>query len=493
MTYGSQNEVVAFLSALDGGAMSVVATHISIVVVCRTRAFKLKRAVVFPYLDFSSPQKRLAMCEREAALNRRTAPALYLGARRITRAAGGALAFGGAGDLVDAVVEMRKFDEDALFDRLAASGRLTKEMIEALAQTIAAFHDSAEVDRERGGLSGMARVVALNADSCREARLADAPELDARAALLEETLRSHGALLDARRAHGKIRRCHGDLTLRNICLLDRAPTPFDCLEFSDELATIDVLYDLAFLLMDLWRARRRDFANLALNRYLDHCDETDGLPLLPLFMSLRAMIRAHVDAARDCRVEARAYYDLAGELLRAPAPRIVAIGGLSGAGKSSVAAHLAPELGAAPGARVVNSDRLRKQMFGVAPTARLPQTAYASEVSARVYASMFDEARRVAKSGWPAIVDAVFDRLEDREAIEGIARGLDVPFHGFWLDAGLEQRAARVDARRNDVSDATREVLLRQIEQETGAIQWARIDAARDRATIVADIKRRME
>ena len=493
MSFGAQDEVVAYLSSLDGGASGVVSTHISIVVLGRTRAFKLKREVVFPYLDFSTPQKRLAMCEREVALNRRAAPTLYLGARRITREADGALAFEGAGGLVDAVVEMRKFDEDALFDRLAAAGRLTKEMIEALAQAIAAFHDAAEVDCGRGGLAGMARVVELSAKSSREAPLADAPALDERAARLEDALRLNGALLEARRAQGKIRRCHGDLTLRNICLLDGAPTLFDCLEFSDELATIDVLYDLAFPLMDLWRANERGLANLALNRYLDLSDETDGLPLLPLFMSLRAMIRAHVNAAQEKRIDARAYFDLAGELLRAPAPRVIAIGGLSGSGKSSVAARLAPHVGAAPGARVVNSDRLRKQMCGVAPTARLPQEAYASEVSARVYARLFDEARRVAASRWPVIVDAVFDRREDRDAIGRIARELDVPFQGYWLDAGLEQRAARVDARRNDVSDATREVLMRQLEQETGAIRWTRIDAARHVQAIVEDIQSRME
>ncbi len=383
-----------------------------------------------------------------------------------------------------------EFDEDALFDRLAAAGRLTKEMIEALAQAIAAFHDAAEVDSGRGGLAGMARVVELSAKSARETGLADAPALDERAARLEEALHAHGALLETRRAQGKIRRCHGDLTLRNICLLDGAPTPFDCLEFSDELATIDVLYDLAFPLMDLWRANERGLANLALNRYLDLSDETDGLPLLPLFMSLRAMIRAHVNAAQDKRVDARAYFDLAGELLRAPAPRVIAIGGLSGAGKSSVAARLAPHVGAAPGARVVNSDRLRKKMFGVAPAARLPQEAYASEVSARVYALMFEEARRVAASRWQVIVDAVFDRPEDRDAIETIARDSNVPFNGFWLDAGLEQRAARVETRRNDVSDATREVLMRQLEQETGAI---RMDAHRRRARCASDCRRHPE
>lgn len=488
MTFGAQDETVAFLSRLDGGVREIVTTHISIVVLCETRAFKLKRETTLPYIDLATPQKRLDLCEREVALNRRTAPALYRGVRRVTREANGALAFDGDGEFVDAVVEMRRFDHEDAFDRLAAARRLTRDMIERLAATIARSHDGAPANFAGGGGDAMARVIAMNEASARAALLASNEALERRMRAERGALASLGPLLDSRRAAGKVRLCHGDLTLRNICLLDGEPTPFDCLEFSDELATIDVLYDLAFLLMDLWRANERDLANLALNRYLDRRDETDGLPLLPLFMSLRAMIRAHVAASQSRREEARDYFDLAGELLRPAAPRVVAIGGRSGSGKSSVAARLAARIGAPPGARVVNSDRLRKEMFCVAPSGRLPQAAYAPEISKEVYRRMFAAAKRAAASPWAVIVDAVFDRPQDREAAQSIARERGVPFHGFWLEADLERRAARVDARVGDVSDATRDVLAAQMRRDVGELRWTTIDAARDLTAVADDI-----
>ena len=256
----------------------------------------------------------------------------------------------------------------------------------------------------------MRRVVLLNEKSLRDFPPAPRGDIEAHDARLRALLQTHGPLLDARHARGKTRHCHGDLTLRNICVVDGAPTPFDCIEFSDELAAIDVLYDLAFLLMDLHRVGEGGLANFALNRYLDWRDECDGLGLLPFFMSLRATIRAHIGAAQNKPDEARRYFDLARELARDGAPCLIAIGGYSGSGKSSVAAALAPLIGAAPGARTLSSDRLRKRLHGAEPTRRLPKEAYASEVSARVYGEMMIEAGRVARAGWPVVVDAVFDR-----------------------------------------------------------------------------------
>jgi len=278
--------------------------------------------------------------------------------------------------------------------------------------------------------------------------------------------------------------------MRNICLLDGVPTPFDCLEFSDELASIDVLYDLAFLLMDLCRVGKGALANLALNRYLDWRDEIDGLRLLPFFMSLRATIRAYVAAQQPNPKEAIAYFDLAHALVQDGAPCVIAIGGYSGSGKSSIAAELAPLIGPAPGARTLNSDRLRKKLFGAEPTERLPTEAYTGEISERVYARMFEEAARVVAASWPVVVDAVFDLPQSRAEIEQVAKDAGVPFHGFWLDADIGARLARVDIRQNDPSDATREVLLRQMQRGPGAIGWTQIDASRGLDVIVKEIAR---
>lgn len=485
MRFGAQDESVAFLAAQDGGIEKIIATHISVVLLGATRAYKLKRAVSFPFLDFSTPQLRAQMCARELRLNAPLASGLYLGVARITREKDGALAMDGAGELVDAVVVMRRFADDALFDKMAQDGALTKPLIETLARKIAQAHGQTEPDLATGASAAMRKALEATLANLVAAAPAPADEIDAHAAQLRAALEAQADLLDARKAKGAVRACHGDLTLRNICLHNGEPTPFDCLEFSDELATIDVFYDLAFLLMDLLRVGAHDLANLALNRYLDARDESDALPALPLFLSLRATIRAHVEATQGHTALGRAYFDLARRLLEPPRSGVIAIGGLSGAGKSSVAAALAPRLGSV-GARILNSDRIRKKLFGAQPTDRLPKAAYASDVSERVYREMFEEAARVAQTGWPVIVDAVFDRPQDRDAIARVAQTAGAPFFGLWLDVDLARRVGRVENRRNDVSDATPDVLRMQMEKATGAIDWTRIDAAQDIATIIA-------
>ncbi|QGM96486.1 AAA family ATPase [Methylocystis parvus] len=476
-----QKDVIAFLATRLRATQTIV-THISTVLLSQDRVYKLKRSVHLPYLDFSTPELRAAMCAREVALNRRFAPALYLGLRCVTREADGNLTLDGSGAFVESVVEMRRFPDDALFDDMARERRLTKEMIERLARRIAAAHEAAAPDFARGGAASMRAIIESMETSLRQAPPAPMEEIDAHLAALRRALAENAALIDARRQAGKVRPCHGDLNLRNVCLFEGEPTPFDCIEFSDDISTIDVLYDLAFLLMDLWRVGLPALANLALNRYLDARKEKEeeGLPLLALFMSLRAAIRAHVEASQQHADVARDYFNLSRALLAPAQGVVIAIGGFSGSGKSSAAAALAPLLTPAPGARIFNSDRLRKELFGAASTDRLPPKAYRSDVSEKVYREMFDAAERVAKIGWPVVVDAVFDRPEDRAAIEAAAQMAGAPFFGFWLDLDLPQRLARVDARVNDVSDATREVLQAQMTKETGEIAWLRVNAGRE-------------
>ncbi|MDE2362447.1 MAG: AAA family ATPase, partial [Hyphomicrobiales bacterium] len=261
------------------------------------------------------------------------------------------------------------------------------------------------------------------------------------------------------------------------------------------------LYDLAFLLMDLCHRGRDDLANLVFNRYLDENDELGGAPALPFFMAVRASIRAHVTATQargepdaderaQARVEAQAYFDLAERLLAPRATGLVAIGGFSGSGKSSLAAALAPALGPAPGARIVSSDRIRKRMHGVHALQKLPQEAYAPEISERVYAQMRVEAARALASGCAVVADAVFDRKPLAEAIENVARDARVPFTGLWLEAARDALAARVAARRNDPSDASVSVLDAQIRRADPHPAWRRLDAGQSPAQMLATARR---
>jgi uncharacterized protein len=355
----------------------------------------------------------------------------------VSCAANGRIGFGTEGCVKDWVVVMRRFDQAALFDELAKNGRLNASLMTELADHIAAFHCGAEPRPDHGGAAALAAVAETN-HSClmaaRDAGFAAERIIEVRQRSLER-LAAITTLLDRRRAAGKVRRGHGDLHLRNVCLFEGRPTLFDCLEFSDELGSVDVLYDLAFLLMDLEHRGLADFANLVLNRYLDLTDQDDGLAAMPLFLSSRAAIRAHVTAAameraaqpaakQEMGAEARSYLDLSIALLQPRSCRVVAIGGLSGTGKSTLAAALAPSLGA----RVLRSDVTRKRLFDVAPETRLPASAYTPQVSRRVYRTLRRKATEALAAGYSVIIDAVSLKPEERQSLLAVAEGAGVPF-----------------------------------------------------------------
>ncbi|MEK7246347.1 MAG: phosphotransferase, partial [Pseudomonadota bacterium] len=248
----TQAEAVAFLSqpgTYGAGVADVrrIETHISVVFLAGTRAFKLKKAVRYPYLDFSTLEKRRAACEAEIAVNRRAAPTIYRGVVRLARGPGGELSLGGEGVPVEWLVEMARFDEDGLFDRLIRAGALDRHRIEELAETVAGFHRGAEQRHDADSAAGLAETIAGNAASMAgPAGDAFAAEAIARLKEMSDTLLATlRPLLDRRRERGLVRRCHGDLHLGNICLIDGRPVLFDAIEFNETFAVIDVLYDAA--------------------------------------------------------------------------------------------------------------------------------------------------------------------------------------------------------------------------------------------------------
>ncbi len=494
----TESEIIALLAAGWEGAATPtrrIDTHGARVFIGPTEAIKIKRPVALRYMDFSTREKRHAACRREIEINQLFAPDLYLGLVTITREAEGRLALDGQGPVLELGVRMRTFPSDAGLDHIAAQGPLDPELALTLGDTVAALHQSAPLAapgtgrplaliRERLLASARARQDVLGVAAVDDLEQATATQL-AHAA----------AILDASRAAGTTRRCHGVLHLGNIVLWHGKPTPFDAIEFDEDLATIDPLYDLAFLLMDLVQRDQRPAATLVLNRYLWRlgptalADQTwDALRALPLALSLRALVRAVVAVDRgrapDGTVEASAmadahrYLATACELARPPPPRLVAIGGLSGTGKSTLAAALAPSLGAAPGAIHLRSDVERKGLFGVAPETRLGPNGYTPDVTVRTYAMVLDKAARALAAGHSVIVDAVFARADERAALEAVATRCAVPFHGIWLEAHPDTLAARVAARTGDASDATVDVLQRQLALGAGAGSWHLTDAS---------------
>ena len=469
-----------------------IETHASYVFLAGGFAYKMKRAVKYPFLDFSTLERRESACRNELRINRRTAPQLYLEVVPVTEGADVGFRLGGEGKPVEWLLVMRRFAQDSLLDAAAAEGRLSIESMGPLAKAIAVFHASADrILTQDQAVRPFARIIADN-----ESEIAAGPDVFAPEAAAELARRTRQAfealvpLLRKRAQDGYVRHCHGDLHLRNIVEIDGAPVLFDAIEFDDSLATIDVLYDLAFLLMDLGKRGLGPHANAALNAYLNQSESGNllGLEALPFFLSLRATIRAKVDLLRAARVaareaasvreEARAYFDLARSLFAPALPRLIAIGGLSGSGKSAVARALAPQLARFPGAVIVRSDMERKRLFGVPPEERLSAEAYTQSVSDQVYAMCRKRAALALAAGWPVILDAVHARPEERDAVAALAAAHGASFTGLWLEASASLMRERVAQRRGDVSDATPEVVEAQLAYDLGAMEFDRIDAS---------------
>ncbi len=462
----------------------------AVVFLAAADVYKVKRAVKFPFMDLSTLDKRREACKAEIEVNREFAPQIYLSALPITRR-GRALAFGGDGEIVEWVVHMRRFDENATLDRLVDRGGVSDAAIDKLALAIRQMHARAplrdaaraahmlETYIEQNDVAFVQWPDLFNPPTARklthDSRLAFA--------IVRPVLLKRGEL-------GFVRRCHGDLHLRNIALIEGEPTLFDAVEFSDEIATGDVLYDLAFLLMDLEERGLRAAANRVFNRYLapEPPDALTGLVALPLFLSLRAAIRAKVEAAGAERLEgerregarslARRYFDRAVQFLAHAPPRLVAIGGLSGVGKSALSLALAPEIGRAPGALWLRSDVERKAMFGVEETDRLPASAYASDVTRDIYRRLIDKARIALRAGQAVLIDATFATAGERGAAASVAAEGGVPFTGLFLEAPLATRLERVGSRRADASDADVDVARRQTADPLREKGWAALAAS---------------
>lgn len=496
-----QSDVIEFLGdpathGLGPGEVAHIRTHISDLFLADTRVYKTKRALRYAFVDFTTLESRRDACEQEVTLNRRTAPELYLGVVAIRRSPDGRLTLDrpdepGTGTPVEWAVAMQRFDETQTLDHRAARGELGTTEIDALVDQVVALHTGAKPHYGAfGGAAGLAALIDENVEDMAGLRDILPPS---RASALCDAARTaltrNEALLDARKAAGYVRRCHGDLHLGNAVLWRGRPVLFDCIEFSERIATIDIAYDLAFLLMDLEVRGLRTLANRTFGRYFGRMGGTDALAAMPLMLSLRAAVRAKVTAMTAAgepdKARKQADFERANSLLDAaqrflapgPGPRLVAVGGLSGTGKTRLGGAFAPLLGRAPGALHVRSDVIRKRLADITPEQHLPPASYTPEMSRTVYRTMLDDAAPALAAGYPVVLDAVFADPDERHAAEELARSRNVPFTGLWLDAPLATLKGRVSARTGDASDATASVVERQMTYDTGTVSWHRIGA----------------
>ncbi len=500
-------------SADDGAKPILHETHGAVVLLAGDRAFKIKKPVGFAYMDFSTLEKRRYAAEREVAINRRTAPETYLGVGAVV-ARGTRWRFvedleqtDPEERLVEPVVVMRRFAEDGLLDHVARSqGALSAEICDALAFEVADFHARARCHRAVAGSRRVADVLEINANGLRAAVPGVLGRRDVEDLIAASRTRAAalGSRLDRRARSGRVRRCHGDLHLRNIFLDEGgggAPRLFDAIEFDEALATTDVAYDLAFLLMDLWHRGLEREASRVWNGWLSASRDDGAAAVIDLFLSMRAAVRAHVSGALarqhpedpGPKADAAAYLDLAREMLRPKPPVVVAIGGISGTGKTTLARAVAGRLGRAPGAVILRSDVIRKQRWGVGETERLPREAYTATVSARVFAEINRRAGAVAGGGQAVVADAVFGLPVQRRRIAAVASRRRIRFLGFWLTVEVGAAEARVAARRGDASDATPRVVRAQAGGVIPPDDWWHLDAGSDPEALALEILRRVQ
>ena len=464
-----------------------IETHAAHVFLVADRAFKIKKGVKLPYLDFSTIGKRRAVLADELAINQPFAPGLYIEVKD----------FHGEPALV-----MRRFPAQALLSWRMAHGGIGGE----LARRLAAMAAEAHVTAPRRITRGSDIMTGLGAQLSKA--FIDSTDLFCPAATLEfhalyeESLKRLRPLLNLRSEDGLVRRCHGDMHANNIIVENGKPMLFDAIEFSEKIATIDVLYDLAFLLMDLWSHGQHAAANVLFNDYL-HLrraqEDMSGLALLPLFLSTRAGVRALVTAdlvhelplkdSLQQRGTALDWFRACIAYLKPQRPMLICIGGLSGSGKSTLAAGLSPCIGAAPGALHVRSDVERKVLAGVNEHLRLPSEAYSREASTGVYSACHMRAGAALSAGHSVVFDAVFAHENERDQAAALAAKLGVAFHGIWLVAPEAILRSRVAGRKSDASDATTEVVARQLTYDLGRLTWERLDASGSPSETLARVR----
>ncbi len=492
MTDPDQTAVIRFLTTggafLGGGPVDHVQTHCAHVFLGRDVALKMKRAVRYDYLDQSTPDLRRALLKRELALNSQAAPIIYRDVVPVTRSADGGLEFNGNGPPVEWVLRMHRFAAECEMTAVAASGRLTDPVAEVLGQAVQRFHAGCPVLQDRGDdlirdiLDELGRVLTPLAPLVGDGLVG---------AFLDRSrhqLSILAATLQDRAALGHVRRVHGDLHLRNLLLIDGQPVLFDALEFDERLATCDVLYDLAFLLMDLCHRGLGRQANIAMTSYLlaatgggQMGPEDAGLAALPLFMSVRAAIRAMVLLQTDeatgrvgaSAEDARLYLRQAVAYLDATTAALIAVGGMSGTGKTVLSRDLAPEIGPCPGAVHLRTDTERKSAAS--------RVDYAPTARGAIYDRMFARAATLLGAGKSVVLDGTFLDESHRLAARELASRAGVAFHGLWLTAPERVLLERVTARQGDASDADAKVVRAQRDLAGATVpppHWTTLDAA---------------
>ena len=476
--------------------LELLETHISWVVLTGEFAYKIKKPVNFGFLDFSTLEKRRSFCEQEIRLNSRLAPGIYLEVVPITGTLDKPIV-SGAGKAFEYAVKMLQFPQSAQLDNMLAAGELKAEHMDSFARMTADFHHAAAIAdaaMDYGEKDVLYQPVEENFQQIKE-------HLDTRmyaeklSALLKWNKSEFvklAAVFRQRKRDGCIRECHGDMHLRNLIWLNHQPMAFDCIEFNSHLSWIDVISEVAFLVMDLQSHQQHQLANRFLNHYLEITGDYFGLMLINFYLCYRALVRAKVDALRieqtditgveslKSRAQFELYLELAITYTQCAAPKLIILQGLSAVGKSTLSQQLLDETGMIR----IRSDVERKRLFSDISNSTTNETntgIYSAQASLQTYTKLVNLAEQIITAGFSVIVDATFLKYEQREMFKLLAERIDVPYIILQLTASVKVMKQRIIERKDDVSDAGIAVLEHQLSN------WEALHEEEDNLTIHVD------
>ncbi len=447
-------------------------THTSWVFLAADLAYKVKKPVIMPFLDYGSVERRRAMCREEVKLNRRLAPAYYLGVSSIVRGPDGLrLVESDEPGAAEYAVKMRRVPEERTVESLVRSQALSGEDADAVAARIAAFHSTAEAaPPEASRPTALWEPFDENLRTLREVGAALPEERLVSAERFTDAFRAaRGGQIADRAGAGLVRDCHGDLRAEHVIVAEEVQV-YDCIEFNPSLRWIDVAADLAFLVMDMARLGREDLAARLVSAYRDSGGDPGDGSLINFYASYRAWVRAKVECLRAREAHGQGHEDEARHLLalghrlawRARMPAVIAVCGVAASGKTLLASRLCE----VSGLRHLSSDVTRKRLAGLAPTQRAAPEHYTEEFTRRTYEELGRLAGVEVERRGGAVVDATFHRARHRGSFSAGLGAVTAPvlFARCEAPAGvLLERAASRAAGPPAPSDADPAIVERQL------------------------------